>query len=702
MLLALPAAWLAVEFPAYRGEWRAGLAAYLVILLAATAALVCFPHRWEGRTGWLLIAMWALALRLCFLPYPVSDDMNRSLWEGGLVAAGENPYLAPALDERWQAWHDDRWQGMNHRDKTTIYPPGTLWLFAGLHVLTDSETGFKTAFLLADWAGVLVLMSLLRGAGLSIRWALLYAGHPLLLFAFAGEGHHDSTMNLALLGMFWCLQRKRLGMAWLLLGLAVQMKWMAGLALPWLWFASLRGAGDGGAAGGGALALAWVRGNRRAWGGLALFALVQAGPALPFAGGLTEMARGFMHFASEMAFNGPVHHLLRQALDNQIRLAAWICAGLFGLWMLYLLWRWRDRDEGVLLAFGGLWLLSPTIHFWYLTWLIGPMCRWFHPAWWVLWAGSGLSMVGYSVAAAGGGWVQPFWAHALQWYPFALLFVVWMVRAELGSRWRRRRGAAVDRPADIRGPRWSVVIPVLNDRAMVAANAANWAQWNRDGGEVLVVDGGSRDGSADAARGAGFRVLTAHPGRGLQIAAGVEAARGGWVLVLHADARMDPGTRERLDQLVRAHPHAVGGAVGQRFEPCQGLLWGVEWLNHAKAGLVGESFGDQGQFFRRDWLRANGGFPELPLMEDVELSARVRGSGEAPVYLWGGLTVSARSWMKEGLGRRFLRVIRLVLIYRWDRLRGRTGVRDYYTMYYGRQPAGGRDEGGAAGGRRDG
>lgn len=681
MLLAVAAACVAVAFPAYTGGWRAGLAACLVLLLAATVALVTFPRRWEGRHGWWLIAAWALLLRLCFLPYPASDDMNRYLWEGGLVAAGGNPYVAPAIDERWSERRDDRWELMNHRDKTTIYPPGTLWLFAGLHRLADSATGFKIAFLLADWAGVLVLMSLLRGAGLSIRWALLYAGHPLLLYAFAGEGHHDATMNLALLGMFWCRQRGRLAGAWLLLGVAVQMKWMAALALPWLWFASVRAGNGPGRVGAGS----WLAGNRRARVGLAVFAGVQLVPSLAFVGGLGELARGFLHFASEMAFNGPVHHLLRQALGNEIRQAAWICAGLFGLWMIYLWWRWRDREEGVLLAFSGLWLLSPTIHFWYLTWMIGPMCRWFHPAWWLLWAGSGFSMVVYAVAAAGGGWQQPWWAHALQWYPFAILFALWMWRAERAFRRMGAAGGDTETDTGAATQHWSLVVPVLNDRLMVEQNAANWNRWCRDGDEVVVVDGGSTDGSREAALAAGFRLLESPPGRGLQIAAGVDAAAGDWVLVLHADARIEPVTRDKLEQVVRANPGAVGGAAGQRFDPCEGLLWGVEWMNHAKAGLLGESFGDQGQFFRRDWLLARGGFPRQPLMEDVELSARLRGAGVHPLYLWGGLTVSARSWLREGYIRRFLRVIRLVLIYRWDKLRGREGGRDYYAIYYGRK-----------------
>jgi GT2 family glycosyltransferase len=96
--------------------------------------------------------------------------------------------------------------------------------------------------------------------------------------------------------------------------------------------------------------------------------------------------------------------------------------------------------------------------------------------------------------------------------------------------------------------------------------------------------------------------------------------------------------------------------------------------------LGGWSFGDQGQFFHRAALGSVGGVPDIPLMEDVELSLRL-GEAGGSVYLGGGLQVLARSW-KTAFFRRVWLVIRLVLRYRWRRLRGEIRSDDLYAAYY--------------------
>ena len=116
-------------------------------------------------------------------------------------------------------------------------------------------------------------------------------------------------------------------------------------------------------------------------------------------------------------------------------------------------------------------------------------------------------------------------------------------------------------------------------------------------------------------------------------------------------------------------------------------LGSIAALNALRAGAFGLSFGDQGQFFRRQALAGQGGFPDMALMEDVELALRLREAGET-AYLGGGLVVSDRRWAGRGFWRNAARVLTLFAAYLAGRRLGLgdpTGRRQY-RRYYGRPP----------------
>jgi hypothetical protein len=110
-------------------------------------------------------------------------------------------------------------------------------------------------------------------------------------------------------------------------------------------------------------------------------------------------------------------------------------------------------------------------------------------------------------------------------------------------------------------------------------------------------------------------------------------------------------------------------------------------LNSLRARFFGISFGDQGQFFRREALAAGGGFPGMALMEDVELSLTLREAGET-VLLGGGIVVSPRRWSGEGFFARTFSVLRLFTTYLAARRLGLADAtgRRYFLRYYGREP----------------
>jgi rSAM/selenodomain-associated transferase 2 len=235
--------------------------------------------------------------------------------------------------------------------------------------------------------------------------------------------------------------------------------------------------------------------------------------------------------------------------------------------------------------------------------------------------------------------------------------------------------------ASQRRPGISIVIPVLNECDNIVDCILNVREGGRDL-EIIVADGGSTDGTQDVVRGIeGVTLISTPPGRGVQIAEGVDVSTAEVVLVLHADSRLVNGALKRLLSELERKPKAVGGAFAVRYDK-PGLKFRiVSGLNNLRARLTGISFGDQAQFFRREALR--NGFPALRLMEDVELSFRLKKSGPV-LFLATGVTGSTRRWENRGYFANAFRVVFLTSRYvvsRWFGIHRGNGE-GYYRAYY--------------------
>jgi rSAM/selenodomain-associated transferase 2 len=207
----------------------------------------------------------------------------------------------------------------------------------------------------------------------------------------------------------------------------------------------------------------------------------------------------------------------------------------------------------------------------------------------------------------------------------------------------------------------SVVIPVLNEAALLGSTIAR--TWRAGATEILVVDGGSLDGTPAIARAAGARVLVSErPGRGMQQRLGAIEARGEALLFLHADTWLEEHGIEQIRRVFRSS-QVHYGAFRQRIT-ARGIAYrALEIGNAARVRGMRVAYGDQGIFVRRATLERIGGYPDLPLMEDVEVSRRLRCHGR-PALLPGPLHVSARRWQRVGAVRQTLRNWRLLLRYR--------------------------------------
>jgi rSAM/selenodomain-associated transferase 2 len=224
----------------------------------------------------------------------------------------------------------------------------------------------------------------------------------------------------------------------------------------------------------------------------------------------------------------------------------------------------------------------------------------------------------------------------------------------------------------------AVVIPVLDEETGLPVVLASLREQSEPADRVVVVDAGSRDGTVEVARGLGAEVLVARErGRGNQIAEGATHATEDVVLVAHADMRFPPEALVAIRQHLAEHPDCPGGCLGHRFDSRRWVFRAIEWFDRRR-GRRGMSYGDQAQFFRREALARVGGFPAQPMMEDVELSRRLRDLGPV-AYLGCPVLVSPRRFEQKGILRTLWQNRRLRAAYRRG---GVAACRAIHERYY--------------------
>jgi rSAM/selenodomain-associated transferase 2 len=210
-------------------------------------------------------------------------------------------------------------------------------------------------------------------------------------------------------------------------------------------------------------------------------------------------------------------------------------------------------------------------------------------------------------------------------------------------------------------PTLSIIIPVLDEAAVIADALAALAPCRSRGAELIVVDGGRRDGTMGAAPPLADRVLAAPRARGAQMNAGAATAQGDVLVFLHADTRLPPDA-DRLILQGLARSNRVWGRFDVTIAGRSALLPVVAALMNLRSRLTGIATGDQTMFATRDAFARAGGFPDIALMEDIVLSGRLKRIGR-PVCLAARATTSGRRWDEHGVLRTIVTMWRLRLAF---------------------------------------
>ena len=376
--LWLPLA-LCVALGAARGPVTDHLGLSLGLLTGAGlvwAVVLTLAPRVQASRGlvlWIVVASCLLRGVVLTGDPGTSDDLHRYAWEGALVLDGKSPYAFapddPALEAERER-HPATWEGLNNRSISAAYPPVAQGAFALVVALSGGPDragpGLRTFFALADLVVLVPLAVLLRRSGRSMVWLAAWGWCPLVALEFAGAAHFDSLGILALVGGVALAtgppghhaRRGPLASALLTAGALVKI-------LP--------------------LALVpFVLRRSRAWGrGLAAVAVVAVAAFLPlafFEGGFAGLTRGVGEYGLRWEAASLVHRWIEPRFEFlgdydgswlDPRRATRALEGVLWLVFAAFLWRRRATPAGAALGLLGAFLvLSPTLHPWYVTWVV--------------------------------------------------------------------------------------------------------------------------------------------------------------------------------------------------------------------------------------------------------------------------------------------------------------------------------------------
>lgn len=533
---ALGLAILAVEL-SVRGDGRIReqvLAQLLAFGLFLPAAWLCWQGLRIGRAGVALVLVVAIGLSAAAFdpgPPPLTTDTYRYAWDARVQAAGINPYrFVPNAGEVRPLRDATIWPGVNRKDWATVYPPGAEASFLAARGLFGPGIRATTwLFLLAEAAAIGLLLVALARTGAPLERVALLAWHPLAVSEIAANGHADALAVLAcsaLLAAWACGYRRLAGVA---VGVGALVKLGPILLLP---------------------ALARGGGRRFVIGGLACVAAGYAAYASVGAKVVGSLPRYLdQEDLGSLAWWSLQPYLERENARTLLGVILLIVVAVVAL-------RAHDTVDQVartgLVVLGGALLATAFLQPWYALWLLPFLVVTSGPAW--LWL-TGMLPLLYVFGLEG---FLPWWVRVAIYGPFLAL----SLRRLAG----RAPTSSVALPPLPEQPRIALVIPVI-DEAEALPGVLGAIPYDVVH-EVIVVDGGSSDGSPAVAVAAGATVIyEPRPGYGRACKAGAGATDADVVVWLDGDGSDDPSVLTRVLAPVLAGSAALSLGVRAELEP---------------------------------------------------------------------------------------------------------------------------------------
>lgn len=197
----------------------------------------------------------------------------------------------------------------------------------------------------------------------------------------------------------------------------------------------------------------------------------------------------------------------------------------------------------------------------------------------------------------------------------------------------------------------SIIIPVLNEEENISSALANTERLSGEK-EIIVVDGGSIDNTVSIVNSVGAYnytplLLSSQKGRGHQMNRGAEIAKGDTLIFLHADTTLPENAITRIEEAMKNH-EIIGGRFDVSFDDDRFIFKLIAFLMNWRSHLTGIFTGDQAIFIRKSVFKDIGGYLEIPLMEDIALSKKMKRTGRV-VCLEHSAITSARKWKEEGI-----------------------------------------------------
>ena len=408
-----------------------------------------------GTVLWAII-IFSLMFRLTLLPVAPSDDIYRYLWEGKLQLNGISPYSHPPESSSLEHLRDSFFSGINHKHLPTIYPPLTLMVFAVADYVSHTIISMKSVFLIFDVLSIFILLKFLRVMGKDPHNVLTYAWSPLILISFAARGHCDSLqIFFVILALYLCAIRKNLRTVFSI-ALAVMSKFIFIIIAPFL-----------------------IPGKKLKYV-VVLFAVI-AVLYLPYIRAGKGLFSTLIHFGTQYHFNDSAHFLILCLCIGSPLASKIVTALIFGAVLLFLYKKHSnlfitdnngnsplsplsngggekrgniEMNNFVLnyafVAIGTFLILAPTLHPWYLTWIIPFLCFNKNRAWLIL-TGTVIcyyfmnhelfsKMIWYNDELV---WKEVHWLKLPEYLPFYVLLIYGWLKTVLPPRYKATK-ASID------------------------------------------------------------------------------------------------------------------------------------------------------------------------------------------------------------------------------------------------------------------